>query len=61
MKLRAITCWTVYNPKRKAIVTGHRTKKDLKLWYPCGIPIRCVVVKMKGQYLPSQPQSHEGN
>lgn len=51
MKLRTIICWAVYNPKRRSIVNGHRTKKDLKFYYPGGIPIGCVLVKMKGHYV----------
>lgn len=50
MNLRTITCWVVYNPKRRSIVNGHRTKKDIKRYYPAGIPIGCVLVKMKGHY-----------
>jgi hypothetical protein len=50
MNLRTITCWVVYNPKRRAIVNGHRTQKELKTYYSAGIPIGCVIVKMKGHY-----------
>jgi len=50
MNLRTIACWAVYDPKRRSIVNGFRTKKALKIWYPSGIPIGCVVVRLKGQY-----------
>jgi len=52
VKLRTIQCWAVYNPKRKAIVNGFRTQKDMRSYYSAGIPIGCVVVKMKGNYVP---------
>jgi hypothetical protein len=48
---RTITCWTIYSPKRRVIVNGFRTKKDLKAHYSAGVPLGCVVVKMKGHYL----------
>lgn len=51
MNLRTITCLVVYSPKRRAIVNGFRTKKDLIRWFPDGVPMGCVVVKMKGHYL----------
>lgn len=51
MNLRTITCWAVYNPARRSIVNGHRTKKDLMRFYPSGIPLGCVLVKMKGNYV----------
>lgn len=57
MRLRTITCWAVYNPKRRAIVNGHRTQKDLKQFYSAGTPIGCVIVKMKGQYMNSGSKS----
>lgn len=51
MNLRTIVCWVVYSPKRRAIVNGHRTKKDMEKFYSAGIPFGCVVVKMKGYYV----------
>lgn len=51
MNLRTIICWAVYNPKRKSIVNGFRTKKEMKRFYSAGIPIGCVLVKMKGHYV----------
>lgn len=47
---RTITCWAVYRPKVRAIITGFRTKKEMKRFYSAGIPIGCVVVKMQGHY-----------
>ena len=51
MNLRTITCWVVYNPKRRSIVNGHRTKKDFNKFYGGRIPIGCVMVKMTGHYV----------
>lgn len=51
MSLRTIICWAIYHPKRRRIVTGFRTRKDIKAYYTAGIPIGCLVVKMKGHYL----------
>lgn len=51
MNLRTITCWAVYNPKRRSIVNGFRTKKAMKEHYPLGTPIGCVLVKLKGHYV----------
>lgn len=52
MNLRTIRCWSVYNPKRRVIVAGFRTKKEMNAHYSAGIPIGCVVVRMTGHYLP---------
>ena len=57
MNLRTITCWAVYNPRGRRIVTGFRTRKEFKEFYSSGIPIGCVLVKMKGHYIPP-PQNH---
>lgn len=56
--LRTIKCWSVYNPKRRSIVNGFRTKKAMKEWYPTGIPIGCVVVQLTGHYHP--PRTNDG-
>ena len=50
MNLRTIKCWAVYNPKRRIIVNGFRTKKEMEAHYSAGIPIGCVLVKLKGHY-----------
>ena len=53
MNLRTIACWVVYNPKRRSIVNGFRTKKELLNHYGANvIPIGCVLVRMKGNYVP---------
>lgn len=57
MNLRTITCWAVYHPKRRSIVNGFRTRKEFKEHYSAGIPIGCVLVKMKGHYVRQLPQN----
>jgi hypothetical protein len=57
VNLRTIICWVAYNPKRRRIVNGFRTKKEFSRHYTAGIPIGCVLVKMKGNYVPREPQS----
>ena len=52
MDLRTIRCWAIYNPKRRRIVSGFRTKKTLKEQYPLGIPLGCVIVQLTGNYVP---------
>lgn len=49
MRLRTITLWAIYRPKFKHIIHSEPTKKALKR---CHVPADCVVVKMKGHYLP---------
>lgn len=51
MSLRTITCVAVYDHKRRSIVAGFRTKKELERHFPDGVPLHLVVVKMKGHYL----------
>lgn len=50
MKLRTIKVLAVYNPKKRIIVNGFRTKKEMDTYYSAGVPIGCVVVEMKGHY-----------
>lgn len=51
MNLRTITCWVLYNPKRKIILNGFRSATDMKRHYADGWPKGYVVVKMKGNYV----------
>lgn len=48
--IRTITSWAVYYPKGRRILNGFRTKKDMKAFYPLGLPIFSVLVKMTGTY-----------
>lgn len=57
MNLRTIICWVAYDPKRRRILNGFRTQKEFRNHYAAGIPIGCVLVKMKGHYVPPKPQN----
>lgn len=49
--IRTIKCWAVYRPEKRVIVSGFRTKKDLKAYYSGYLlPIGTVLVQMKGTY-----------
>lgn len=48
MNLRTITVWALYDPHTRMILSLKKFKKQIKLRNYEG----CVVVKMKGHYLP---------
>jgi hypothetical protein len=53
MNLRTIAFWAIYNPKAKMVLATHPTKKYIV--ERCNVPEGCVVVQMKGHYLPPRP------
>ena len=54
MNLRTITCWAIYNPKRKEIVTLRQFKHQI---VRVGRDPSWPIVKLKGHYLPARSQS----
>ncbi len=50
MNLRTIILWAIYRPKFKHIVTTAPTKKALLA--KNHLPADCVVVRLKGHYVP---------
>ena len=51
--LRTIKYWAVYDPLTRLIVGGGKTKNEAKT----GCPSDCVLVQMKGNYMPKVKRS----
>ena len=58
MNLRTITCWAVYDPRKKYIFAMRQYKKQLLT--SVHIPKGCLVVKVKGHYVKPRSPSTRG-
>ncbi len=53
MNLRTITFWVLYDPMVQVVIASRKLKKDIeRIHHPAG----CVVVKVKGHYLPRRAE-----
>jgi hypothetical protein len=53
-----ISCWAIYRDATKRIVVTFRTMKEVREFYPSGIPIGCELVKLEGVLPPSSTKGY---